>query len=64
MLGREKNNLAAKQWFYSTTCGEKIKHGRKFVLKISTCFWRSREKSFFGRIYHFSSSKAHTTSSI
>jgi len=32
VLGREKNNLAAKQWFYSTTCGERIKHGRKFVL--------------------------------
>ena len=32
MLGREKNNLAAKQLFYSTTCGERTKHGRKFVL--------------------------------
>jgi len=23
MSGREKNNLAEKQWFYSTTCGER-----------------------------------------
>jgi len=30
MSGREKNDFAAKLWFYSTTCGQRPKHGRKF----------------------------------
>ena len=64
----EQNNLAAKQCFYSTTCGERqntaensfciqnstiFKTLKKCRQKNSICFWGSREKSFFGRFLSF-----------